>query len=493
VLCGCGTADDGHATHAGGASPVPRESCASGDRPETGLQGQVPAPLRRPGGFSGFRCNLELTGQSRGDGAGWQAAFFTDAAGHDCAYYDTSPPSPGRAHTGVVVVDATRRSEPVATAYLTTPAMTDPLESLKVSARRQLLAAVESLDAPDGPRIELYDLSADCRFPRLLSRAPATGAAPRADAVRADEGGFSPDGLTYYATNLRLGLIYVIDVTNAAQPKLLAQRSLPFNQRTSGLSISADGNRAYLTLFGHGLADPVSGGTSLDNGIVIADVSDVQSRRAAPQIKVISTLLWGDGSASHQTTPVRINGKPYLIATDQGGSGVANAGGWSAACRAHLPAFSMARIIDISDEHRPRIASTLELEVNDPRNCDQVLPDLVGLSGFTYGSHYCSVDSERSATTLACAWFESGIRVFDIRDPLKPREIAYFVPPSVTTPSPGSQDARAAPGRPDHCSAQMRLDAATASLMTTCQDNGFLALKFTHGVWPLTRPAIQPD
>ena len=475
---------------------VPRAACGPNDRPELGLQGQVPAPLRKAGGFAGFSCNLALVGQSRGDGAGWQAAFFTDRAGHVCAYYDTSPSKVDRTHTGVVVVDATDPAHPRSTAYLTSEVMNDPLESLKVNERRQLLGAVGSLTGRDGPEIELYDLAADCRSPRLLSRLPATAATTGAsqDVVRADEGSFSPDGLTYYATNLRAGSIYVIDIADPQRPNLITEWSLPFNQRTSGLSISEDGNRAYLTLFGHGFASPGSDAKAMDNGVVIADVSDVRLRKPRPQIRVISTLLWGDGSASHQTLPVRIHGGAFLIASDQGGSSVSNAGGWVAACRARLPAWSMVRLIDIRDERNPIVTSKLQLETNDPRNCNAVIPDLAGLSGYTYDSHYCSVDNPQNATTLACAFFESGVRVFDIRDPLRPREIAYFVPASVTTPSPGSQSTRAAAnGRPDHCSAQMDLNAASASLMTTCQDNGFLALHFTHRVWPFPGSSTPKD
>jgi hypothetical protein len=62
------------------------------------------------------------------------------------------------------------------------------------------------------------------------------------------------------------------------------------------------------------------------------------------------------------------------------------------------------------------------------------------------------------------------VRVFDIRVALRPREIAYFAPPSVTTPSPGSWNNRtSAMGRPDHCSAQIRLDGATGTLMMTAK------------------------
>jgi hypothetical protein len=249
-------------------------------------------------------------------------------------------------------------------------------------------------------------------------------------------------------------------------------------------------------LFGQGGA-AVAAGQSPTNGLVIADVSDIQSRKANPQMKVISTLVWPDGGGAQHTIPVKIQGKPYLIEVDEAGSGGNSANGWAAACAAKLPAWNMARIIDISDETKPAVITRFQLEMNDPANCDKVLPDLAGLSGFTYGSHYCSVDNKQNATTLACGYFESGIRVFDIRDPLRPREIAYYNPPAVTAPSPGSQNNRAvAAGRPDHCTAQVRLDAPTGMLYTTCQDNGFLSLKFTNGVWPFAEsstPAGQQN
>ncbi len=155
----------------------------------------------------------------------------------------------------------------------------------------------------------------------------------------------------------------------------------------------------------------------------------------------------------------------------------------------------MARIIDISDETNPKIVSRLMLETHDPGNCPKVLPDVVGLLTFTYGSHYCSVDNKHHATTLACGYFNSGIRVFDIRDPLRPREIAYYNPAGTTTPTPGSNHNRLGgwvAGGPDWCSAQVHLDAKGGTLWSTCQDNGALALKFRKGVWPFPDSSTPP-
>src|ERR1700726_4581366 len=74
-----------------GAAPltVPKATCGANDHPETGLQGQVPAALRAAG-FQGFNCNLQLIGQSKGDGANWQSTEFRDEQGHVCAYHGTS-------------------------------------------------------------------------------------------------------------------------------------------------------------------------------------------------------------------------------------------------------------------------------------------------------------------------------------------------------------------------------------------------------------------
>jgi hypothetical protein len=73
--------------------------------------------------------------------------------------------------------------------------------------------------------------------------------------------------------------------------------------------------------------------------------------------------------------------------------------------------------------------------------------------------------------------------------------IAYYNPAGTTTASPGSNHNRSGgwvAGGPDWCNAQIRLDVATASLQTTCQDNGFLSLKFTNGAWPFAESSTPP-
>src|SRR5436190_17041714 len=155
---------DGRAVALAVKPGIPRAVCGPNDHPESGLQGQVPKFLRTRGGFSGFNCNLELVGQAKGDGAGWQHAFFQDAAGHRCSYHDTRFATT-RPKQGTVVIDVSDNTNPVPTAYLTTRPMLDPWESLKVNERRQILGAEDGRNGTGTAQLDLYDISGDCRFP----------------------------------------------------------------------------------------------------------------------------------------------------------------------------------------------------------------------------------------------------------------------------------------------------------------------------------------
>jgi hypothetical protein len=298
------------------------------------------------------------------------------------------------------------------------------------------------------------------------------------------EGSWAPDGLTYYGGDLVTngGQYYAVDATDPTAPKLITTW-VPGFANVHGLSISDDGNRGYFVSLGTsggpaGLTNP---NVPADNGLMIYDISDIQARKPNPQAKLVSKLFWKDGSGGQHTIPVKIEGKPYVIFVDEAGSaGFSSAAQQAAACAAGMPPFPMARIIDISDEKNPRLA--VGAGRHDPANCSKVLPDLVGLSIFTYGSHYCSVDNKGKATTLACGYFNSGIRVFDIRDPTQPKEIAYYNPAGTTTSSPGSNHTTTAQwraGGPDWCSAQVHLDANNGT--PDHPDNG-LPTRFTNGV-----------
>jgi hypothetical protein len=231
--------------------------------------------------------------------------------------------------------------------------------------------------------------------------------------------------------------------------------------------------------------------TMVPAGVVVLDVGDIQARKFNPQIRELGHITWGGPfTIAQQTIPVTWHDKAYLIAVDEfAGEDV--------------------HIIDISDETKPKIVRQLQLEVNRPENSAAVNADVAHNGFFGYEAHYCSVDRTSNPTALACGFFNSGIRVFDIRDPMKPHEIAYFNPPAQVGRNAdlvGSEHASpygragnlsavgaAGPGvmatwgppadlTADWCSSPPRF-VGTDQLWASCQDNGFMALRFTNNAY----------
>ena len=135
-----------------------------------------------------------------------------------------------------------------------------------------------------------------------------------------------------------------------------------------------------------------------------------------------------------------------------------------------------ARIIDISDETAPRVVSDIRLEVNQPRNRDQ----LAGDPGATpnaqgYAGHYCEVPRREEPGIVACSFIASGLRVFDIRDPLRPREIAYFTAP-LSHSSGGS--------RSNYAMSAPAFVPERGEIWYSDGNSGFHALRIAKGVWP---------
>jgi hypothetical protein len=448
---------------------------------ETGLQGQTTVVERMSGAsLQAYNCNLELVGQHTGEGAGWQHAWFDH-----CAYYGTTN-SPEQLTPGVVVVDVSDPQHPTATAHLADPAMLEPWESLKVNQKRKLLGAVQ---ANNGNGLlggfTTYDVS-DCAHPVL-----------KASVVLADShghaGNFTPDGLTYYATQSFRGIggiMPVVDVSDPSNPNHLLNWQFNGDGRSHDTSFSKDGTRLYAPQPGI----PGNTGSSIGpNGLVILDVSDIQFRRPNPQIRTISTLFWNDGGQAQNTVPVEIKGRPYILFTDELGSAGTNR---AAACAQNLPPDGFARLIDISDETNPTEAAKLMLEVSDPANCAATLNDSTNPI-FRYDSHYCTVDDPKNAKLAACAYFQAGVRVFDIRDPYHPKEVAYYKPGAVGAAArPGSDLAQRVPNRDhDWSSSNSRFVKIKGVnyLWITSQDNGFQVLKFTNHLKHLAPGLFSDD
>ena len=114
---------------------VPHAVCRpTGDRPETGMSGEVSDAERDAGvATQGFKCNADLVGQFKGEGASWQLAAWKN-----CAYFDQRnvAMAPLLQNAGVVPVDVTNPANPVGNpTHLQDIAMIDPWESREGQSR----------------------------------------------------------------------------------------------------------------------------------------------------------------------------------------------------------------------------------------------------------------------------------------------------------------------------------------------------------------------
>ncbi|WP_051407185.1 LVIVD repeat-containing protein [Nocardia sp. CNY236] len=379
-----------------GRSSVPRADCGPGSAPESGLQGDVPAADRDSGrSTQGYRCNMSFVGGFPGRGGGITSTSF-----EHCAYLGSVlPGSLMNEQRGVQVIDVSDPANPRPTVTLAEPAMlAGTWESLKVNPRRKLLVGTGVPTLVGAGYLSVYDIS-DCAYPRLLNPGPGTNLLMPLP-ITTHEGGFSPDGNTYWASGLVPGFLSAVDLTDPTNPRVIWQGMTGIEAH--GFGISPDGNRMYLSALG---------------GFTVLDISAVQRRDPNPLVPQMGRVFWTDGWATQHSVPVTYAGKPYLYTVDEGGSGGV-------------------KLIDLSDETAPRVANKIKLEINLPQHIDSNVGSSMGGAAFAYESHYCAADREYNPTALACGWISSGIRVFDIRDPYAIREIAYYNPPARTGQNP---------------------------------------------------------
>lgn len=432
-------------------TPAPRATCGAGSRELKGVQGRVPmSAVASPEAERGWTCNVSEVSHVGGAG-GFRVWRYVDRNRHECAYYDTSllhPANaiviPGLPGTGVAVLDMTDPAHPVQTALLDTLPMQAPHESLNLNAKRGLLAAELGSGGTAPGLMSIYDVSGDCRRPVLQSTTLA--------ARFGHESGWAPDGNTFWIGG-GVGLA-AIDVTNPKLPHKVWEG----NEFVHGPSASDDGNRLYL-------ADPI------DGELTIVDVSEVQARKPDPVVREVSRLTWKSVSIPQNTAPMLIGGHRYLLEFDEFGwrfTGVPQ----------DFNTVGGARIVDIADEKHPRVVSNLRLAVNQPAERAAALGDPGALSPVqSYGAHYCAIPREVEPEIVACTFINSGLRIFDIRDPLHPREVGYYVSP----PTAGVSNLAMAS---DFAMSMPAFAPERREVWYSDAISGFYALRLDNNIWP---------
>ncbi|GAC1608237.1 MAG: hypothetical protein NVS3B26_04320 [Mycobacteriales bacterium] len=431
------------------AGPTPGIGCDRGSLPET-TQGRAPISDVATGrAAKGYTCNATQISHTGASG-GYRVERYVDKAGHECGYYDSTllfpsnAPDQGAEGPGVYVMDMKDPAHPVHTDTMRSPAMLSPHESVRLNQRRGLIVADMAYPTTNPGFVDVWDVSKDCLHPTLLASSPM--------GVLGHEGGFAPDGNTFYVASLYFHTLAAVDLTDPALPKLLWLSSA---YQPHGVSISADGTRLYMAEAGFNASD--------FSGLTVLDVTQVQKRVANPAVPVISRLTWPTVSTPQNATPFTRGGHKYLMEIDEFGSG---------------SAIGAARIIDIQNEKKPFVVSNIRLKVNMPDmqaaiQVDQGNDHNQPFQG--YQGHYCSLPSRVDPNVIACSFIMSGLRVFNIVDPAHPKEIAYFNKPVIegtqANPQKGGSFAMSAPA----------YDEATHDIWYSDGNSGFYVVHLTKG------------
>ncbi len=120
----------------------------------------------------------------------------------------------------------------------------------------------------------------------------------------------------------------------------------------------------------------------------------------------------------------------------------------------------------------------MRLEVHNPENFGAIANDPgASFIGQGYAGHYCNVPSRVDPPIVACSMIASGLRVFDIRDPHHPREVAYFSAPLSPRITPVLEASNYAMASPSFVPERKEIWYSDVY-------SGFYAVRVTNGAWP---------
>jgi hypothetical protein len=254
----------------------------------------------------------------------------------------------------------------------------------------------QSGDAEFGGGLGIYDVSAPQR-PRLIHKWRTGGAGVHR---------FDFDGRHGYFSSTADGFVgsfvMILDLKDPARPAEAGRWWVPGQH--------AAANEPYP--WGDGVQPrchhPLRVGDRLHvsywhHGFFILDIADL----ARPRLVSGLNSSPAHPHPTHTCLKIRepLKGRSIMVVADED----------VAKLRPAPPAFAW--IYDITDERQPMPIATFDVEGLDPDGSPQ--PTMTG----------CHQPSEMfGGTVIPFAWFAQGLRLVDIRDPFRPREVGFFKP-----------------------------------------------------------------
>jgi hypothetical protein len=420
--------------HAAGISPA---LCDGTDVREPGIQGEVPA-----GQTANYNCGVKLVGQLSISG--------NVAATGKCAYVrsrsQASPQNDGQVH----VIDVSNPARPVVVGA--------PLPVHNGSESLRLTVTSERAVMVSGSTV--FDIR-DCLHPELLGeiRWPDTTIPGVARKNLPHDIRLNRAGTKVYAT---FG-VWEVDLSNLNDSstwkvidrrcEVAAQLPGPWQElhrqsiktggslcddatkpAPAGANYSMGGSPLQASLLWPQVSHTPDFNAD-DTRLYVGDQAGGASARWAPQpkmriidltqnpVKVIGEV---DGPG-HGLDWFRVGHREYVLHSNEGGTqGIGGQPSVGDTCRPYPRPTALgwgfeAIVSDVTDPAGARNTSMLQLAINKPEFCD-----VRKASGRDPWVAYHLIDDPLNAKFAAVNFGDAGLRIFDIRDPLKPTEVAYF-------------------------------------------------------------------
>jgi hypothetical protein len=403
--------------------------CGPDDIREPGIQGEVPA-----GQTANYNCGLKLVGQL-------PRAGNVQGAGQ-CAYV--------RSGSNVFVIDVSDPTKPVEVGSVPVQSGSETMRTVVARDRAVLVSGSSVYDI----RNCLYPvLAGEIKWPPLALSGIPSRLLPHD--IRINRA-----GTKVYAS---FGL-WEADITNLLDPstwkvtdhrcELASQQPGPWStvhlqSLNAGLSLCVDATRP--TPFGANYtlaASPLQASlywpslshapdlNGNDTRVYVGDQAGGSSANWAPiaKVRIIDVtksppMILGEvDGPGHGLDWFRSgHGREYVVHSNEAGSaGVPGQAAGGDTCRPYPRPFSLgwgfeAIVSDVTRPEKARNVSMLRLAINDPEFCE-----VRKASGRDPWVSYHMVDNPYNAKFAAVSFGSAGLRIFDIRQPAFPREVAYF-------------------------------------------------------------------
>lgn len=479
--------------------------CGTNDKPEPKLQGQVPKEDQASGrAKQGYNCGLQLVGftplnKTVGGTDSRPNANANMAWAGSCAFVSGSasslfnppvlskPVAGTSGGPGVAVIDVHRSNDPKMVRVLRQPGAAATSETLGArtapDGRAILVVGQYGNDPVSDPKpmdIYLYDTRRPCdtlehvpnpKNPDLatyywpknihnLTVSPDLNYVYATIPVQAIDlsGMWAHVGQARAADHIRY-IGNLNDSLNAAQEGVGPQNDLvPPAANPAHPQVADNSHEAWVednkTLY-------IGGQTPTGEILTIVDVRKWLTGSGPPAI-VSQTAGRG-----HSVRIATINGHRYLLHSEESVFGTA----YGCVPQMANPFAGAAQpwLTNIDDPTRPVLASQMGLQINEPQNCQAQLND-----GENDSVHYHDVDDALNTHFVMASMWNAGIRVFDVRNPQSPTEVAYFNPADIAP--------RGQPTQLDHVWGHVRYDAKSGNIWFASALGGFFVVRLENQV-----------